>query len=315
MITESLCLEIEGLLPYLTNRAEAESLIGVTILAHQLHAAVIALVAATKHEHLLESLHADILSSSNKFNRAVRPLIGKARKLVVKRRPVQLEHIANILEELRKAEVAVRQYGTQNSALAKELDGTAPQVAAAKLHLSRVEMDLCEKIEVLIKLAANQDALKGEFAKKVEMLDPESDLQRSQRSEGAEMRRKRARSEARANIPSARSTGTGGFSDIGSPADILRLYQSSAETDSPFLRAKHANSEENDNAATESNPSSDIASEGGGGDAVPRKAKRKGVPGGEFEDDKLGDEENHAMGSQNSSQPQSIELTTNNAHL
>ena len=188
--------EIEGLLRT-TNRAEAESnwrdYLGSIIACCSYS------VGATKHEHLLESLHADILSSSNKFNRAVRPLIGKARKLVVKRRPVQLEHIANILEELRKAEVAVRQYGTQNSALAKELDGTAPQVAAAKLHLSRVEMDLCEKIEVRIKLAANQDALKkGEFAKKVEMLDPESDLQRynaqkGQRCDGKGQDRRRER--------------------------------------------------------------------------------------------------------------------------
>ena len=72
---------------------------------------------------------------------------------MVKRRPVQLEHIANILEELRKAEVAVRQYSTQNSA-SKKLDGTAPVAAAGSLV--KIEMDLCEKIEVLIKLAATR---------------------------------------------------------------------------------------------------------------------------------------------------------------
>ena len=110
MISESLChLDVEGILPFLTNRAEAESLISAIILAHQLHAAVIAMVAATKHEHLLESLHTDILSSTNKFDRAVRPVLAKSRRLLVERKPMQLEHIANILKELQKAEIAVRQ--------------------------------------------------------------------------------------------------------------------------------------------------------------------------------------------------------------
>ena len=132
------------------------------------------MVVATKHEHLLESIHTDILSSTNKFNRAVRPLLAKSRKLLVKRKPVQLEHIANIIKELQKAEIAVRQYGTQNSALAKELDVTAPEVAAAKLHLSRVEMDLCKKVEILINLSTSKDALTEEdFVKKVEILDIE----------------------------------------------------------------------------------------------------------------------------------------------
>ena len=306
MISESLChLDVESILPFLTNRAEAESLIGVTVLAHQLRAAVTALVAATKHEHLLGSLHTDILSSNNKFNRAVRPLLAKGRRLVVERKPVQLNYIASILEELRKAEIAVRQYGTQNSALAKELDGTAPQVAATKLHLSRVELDLCEKIEVLINLSASKDALrKGDLAKKVEVLDFENDVHcTSPRSEGARTRRKCSRSETKGDVTSVRSAGGGVLSDVMSPADILRLYQSSVETDSPFVRAKHVNSEESEHKCEQPTTESDLNSSMGSDNALRRALKRKGVP-----DDPI-DEENQALGSQNSSQ--STKLTTN----
>ena len=128
------------------------------------------------------------------------------------------------------------------------------------------------------------------------------------RSENAEMRHKNSRSETKVNISSVRSSTGGVLNEVTSPADILRLYQSSVETDSPLVRAKFAGSERNghEHSVTKTDPSTSI-----GDDFVSRKSvKRKGAPCDDTEYPM--NEENQATGSQNSSQ--SINLATS-AHL
>lgn len=301
MITNALCsLDVEAILPYLTNRAEAESLLSVVILGHQLNAALTGLLAATKHQNFLESLHIDILTSSNKFNRAMRPLLAKGVRLGAERKPVQLEYISTLLEELRKSEASVRQYGMQNLALSKELDDHAPKVAADKLHLSQVEIELCEKIEIIIQLATNQDALrKGDIAKKVEALDLEDGgVQKG----GLPPRSVASTEESITSKKRQRSFVGGALSDKTSPSPILRLYQSSAESVSPFVRPNNVNQmhhfgEESIND-TNLGMNRDLSDQGY--ETVSKKSKREGKDSSP--------DENNAMGSQNSSQ--SVEIST-----
>jgi len=71
---------------------------------------------------------------------------------------MQLDYLGKMLAELCALEKSLYQYGMQNLALAQELEGEqgSSSLAVQKRNLSKIELDLCERIQLVVLLASQR---------------------------------------------------------------------------------------------------------------------------------------------------------------
>lgn len=152
-IAEELNFSVENVLPLIKSRSEAEALLTVILLGQQLDAAVRSLMASIEYEKLLLTLRDAATRSGNCYDTAVAASIHQAVELSRKRLPSQVIVSTKLIENLCRLEVSIRQYGQQNLTISQELQEHAPDVAALKLTLSAVELDLCARMNVVLRFS------------------------------------------------------------------------------------------------------------------------------------------------------------------
>lgn len=151
-----LSMKAEEVLPWIRNRGEAEVLLAVTIVGQQLDAFLRVHMADIELERFMCVLCDASLASRSMYDPALFPLLQQVIELTKLQSPHQMALIGRLMEQLCRLEVSIRQYGLQNVTLAQELHGHAFEVAEQKRALSKFELELCTRINLVLGLAADE---------------------------------------------------------------------------------------------------------------------------------------------------------------
>lgn len=153
VLAELLKIDCEVVLPIIRNRGEAEALLSVGLLGQQLDANVHSLIVCVEHERVLLALYETSVSSQNSYDVALIPALDRALELIRQRSPAIIANVSRLVGQLSSLETSIRQYGAQNLTLARELQRHAQDVAEQKKALSRIELNLCDRISAALSLA------------------------------------------------------------------------------------------------------------------------------------------------------------------
>lgn len=156
VISALLSVKAEEVLPWIRNRGEAEVLLAVTIVGQQLDAFLRVHMTDIELEQFLCVLCDASLASRNMYDPALFPLLQQVIELTKLQSPHQMALIGRLMEHLCRLEVSIRQYGLQNVTLAQELHGHAFEVAEQKRALSKFELELCARINLVLGFAADE---------------------------------------------------------------------------------------------------------------------------------------------------------------
>lgn len=153
LLAELLKIDCAVVLPLIRNRDEAEALLSVGLLGQQLDANVQSLIVCMEHERILLTLYETSVSSRNSYDVALVPALDRALELIRQRTPAIIGNASRLVGQLSSLETSIRQYGAQNLTLARELQRHAQDVAEQKKALSRIELNLCDRMSVALSLA------------------------------------------------------------------------------------------------------------------------------------------------------------------
>jgi hypothetical protein len=153
LLAELLKIDCAVVLPLIRNRDEAEALLSVGLLGQQLDANVQSLIVCMEHERILLTLYETSVSSRNSYDVALVPALDRALELIRQRTPAIIGNASRLVGQLSSLETSIRQYGAQNLTLARELQRHAQDVADQKKALSRIELNLCDRMSAALSLA------------------------------------------------------------------------------------------------------------------------------------------------------------------
>jgi hypothetical protein len=154
MISQLTLLPFDKILPSIKNKGEARLLVCTSLVGVKLDRALRALILTGELELILENVHGISLASHNRFDAAIANVLSSSTALLRQRFQPQRSIIKELLEELQRCYMSLKQYGEQNMAISRELEfAECKELALQKRQLADLELALCENIGLIIDMS------------------------------------------------------------------------------------------------------------------------------------------------------------------
>ena len=149
------CIDLNEILPFVKNRGEASTLITAAITSQKLYSALRMLDLSVQNELLIKNAMEKSQSLPSHLVSCIHPYFYINVSLSEQRYEFQRKYSNQILEEISRLCISLKQFGEQNLTLSQELSSVGcNDLAQHKKKIARFELDLCRKL----KLVANSSA-------------------------------------------------------------------------------------------------------------------------------------------------------------